>query len=82
MRKSLLSSLYGIHVHEGHIDLDATLEELGIGNKEPLTPTEKQATIRHLLQARCCAGSLRSTRFGVPGADTRCASSPSLSSPE
>ena len=52
MRKSLLSSLYGIHVHEGHIDLDATLEELGIDDKEPLTPTEKQATIRHLLQAR------------------------------
>ncbi len=30
----------------------------------------------------CCAGSLRSTRCGVPGADTRCASSPSLPSPE
>ena len=52
IRKSLLSALYGIHVHEGHIDLDATLEELGIDDKEPLSPTEKQATIRHLLQSR------------------------------
>ncbi len=52
MRKSLLNALYGIHVHEGHINLDATLEELGIDDNEPLTATEKQASIRHLLKGR------------------------------
>lgn len=52
MRKSLLNAIFGIHVHEGHIDLEATLEELGIDDNEPLTVSEKQATIRHLLKGR------------------------------
>lgn len=52
MRKSLLNAIFGIHVHEGHIDLEATLEELGIDDNEPLTAFEKQATIRHLLKGR------------------------------
>ncbi len=52
MRKSLLNSIFGIHVQEGHIDLDATLEELGIDDNQPLTASEKQATIRHLLKGR------------------------------
>jgi ankyrin repeat protein len=52
MRKSLLNAIFGIHVHEGHIDLEATLEELGIDDNEPLTTSEKQATIRHLLKGR------------------------------
>lgn len=53
IRKSLLSALYGIHVAEGRIDLSKTLAELGIDDNEPsLTPVEKQATVRHLLQAR------------------------------
>ncbi|TET69604.1 MAG: hypothetical protein E3J44_07725 [Candidatus Aminicenantes bacterium] len=52
MRKSLLNAIFGIHVHEGHIDLEATLEELGIDDNEPLTASEKQATIRHLLKGR------------------------------
>ncbi len=37
MRKSFLSALYGIHVAEGSIDLDMTLEELGIDDSTPLT---------------------------------------------
>ena len=52
IRKSLLSSLYGIFVERGRIDLDATLAELGIDDKEPLSPVEKQARVRDLISAR------------------------------
>lgn len=53
MRKSLLSALIGIDVAQGKIDLDATLEHLGIDDTEPaLTAEEKQATIRDLIEAR------------------------------
>lgn len=52
-RKSIQSALYGIYVSQGKISLDATLEKLDIDDKPPgLTKAEKQATIRHLLQAR------------------------------
>jgi CubicO group peptidase (beta-lactamase class C family) len=52
-RKSLLSSLIGISVAEGKINLDDTLDKLGIDDKKPsLTPEEKQATVRDLLEAR------------------------------
>lgn len=52
-RKSLLNSLIGIAVAEGKINLDDSLEKLGIDdNKPPLTPAEKQATVRDLLEAR------------------------------
>jgi CubicO group peptidase (beta-lactamase class C family) len=52
-RKSLLSSLIGIAVAEGKINLDDTLEKLGIDDKQPsLTAAEKQATVRELLEAR------------------------------
>jgi uncharacterized protein (TIGR03437 family) len=51
--KSLLSALYGTPVQEGRIRLDKTLADLGIDDDPPsLTPEEKQATVRHLLQAR------------------------------
>jgi CubicO group peptidase (beta-lactamase class C family) len=53
VRKPLLGALYGLYVERGTIDLDTTLEKLGIDDIPPrLTPTEKQATIRHLLQGR------------------------------
>jgi N-acyl-D-amino-acid deacylase len=53
VRKSVLSLLYGPHVENGTIDLDKTLEELGINDNEPsLTDTEKQAKISDLLKAR------------------------------
>ena len=53
IRKSLLSSLYGIHVQEGNLHLEMTLGELGIDDTEPrLSAQEKQATIRDLLQSR------------------------------
>ena len=53
VRKSFLSSLYGIAVHEGRINLSSTLQELGIDDNEPpLTPIEKTATVSDLLKAR------------------------------
>jgi CubicO group peptidase (beta-lactamase class C family) len=41
--------LYGNYVEQGKIRLDATLAELGIDDRPPLTPEEKRATVRHLL---------------------------------
>lgn len=53
IRKPFLSSLYGIYVTNGVIDLDETLEELGIDDIPPgLTSEEKQAKVRDLLKAR------------------------------
>ncbi len=53
IRKPFESALYGIHVDRGEIDLDQTLEQLGIDDIPPsLTSAEKQATVRELLQAR------------------------------
>lgn len=53
IRKSVLSALYGNHVDQGTIDLDATLKQLGINDNEPsLTEPERQARVRDLLRAR------------------------------
>lgn len=53
IRKPFESALYGIHVGRGEINLDQTLEQLGIDDIPPsLTSAEKQATVRELLQAR------------------------------
>jgi CubicO group peptidase (beta-lactamase class C family) len=53
IRKSFLSALFGNYVRNGTIDLDATLEDLGIDDKEPsLTELEKTAAVRDLLKAR------------------------------
>jgi len=52
IRKSLLSALIGIHVHEGRIDLDLSLAELGIDDREGLADRERAATIMDLLTAR------------------------------
>jgi len=52
-RKSLLNSLIGIAVADGKINLNDTLQKLGIDDKKPsLTDVEKQATVRDLLEAR------------------------------
>ena len=51
-RKSFLSALYGKYVRSGVIDLDKTLADLGIDDEPPLTPEEKQATVRDCLKAR------------------------------
>jgi CubicO group peptidase (beta-lactamase class C family) len=53
IRKPFLSALYGIHVQEGTINPDASLEDLGIDDIPPsLTIVEKQATVRDLLKSR------------------------------
>jgi CubicO group peptidase (beta-lactamase class C family) len=53
IRKPFLSALYGIHAALGNINLDATLEELGIDDIPPsLTNDEKQAKVRDLLKSR------------------------------
>jgi len=53
IRKSLLSALYGIAVAKGEINLNATLDQLGIDDNEPsLMPEEKQARVIDLLKAR------------------------------
>lgn len=52
-RKSLLNSLVGIAVAEGKINLDDSLDKLGIDDNKPsLTPAERLATVRDLLEAR------------------------------
>jgi CubicO group peptidase (beta-lactamase class C family) len=53
IRKSLLSALYGIYSAEGVIDVNQTLEQLGIDDSpNPLTKEEKQARVVDLLRAR------------------------------
>ena len=54
IRKALLSALVGQHqgTGPGKIDLDATLADLGIDDRPvPLTPLQKQATVRHLIKS-------------------------------
>jgi len=53
VRKTLLSALYGIYSSEGVIDINQTLEQLGIDDSpDPLTKEEKQARVVDLLRAR------------------------------
>ncbi len=53
IRKSLISALYGIYSSEGLIDVNETLERLGIDDSpDPLTKQEKQARVVDLLRAR------------------------------
>ncbi len=53
IRKSFLSALIGNYVRDGRIDLDASMEELGIDDTEPsLTTLEKTARVRDLIMAR------------------------------
>ncbi|MEH0166228.1 serine hydrolase domain-containing protein [Paucibacter sp. JuS9] len=52
MRKALLSSLIGIAESRGQIELDATLEQLGIDDDTPLSAAEKKARVVDLLASR------------------------------
>lgn len=53
VRKSLLSALYGSHVSSGRIDLNMSLQQLGINDNAPsLSDSERQAKVRELLTAR------------------------------
>ena len=51
-RKGILNSLYGIHSENGTIDLNKTIGELGITDKDSLSELEKTAQIIHLLKVR------------------------------
>ena len=53
-RKSILSILYGIAYDKGQVNLNATLGELGIDDRSPLSDLEKTATVQNLLSARSC----------------------------
>jgi CubicO group peptidase (beta-lactamase class C family) len=64
IRKSLLNALYGTPVHDGRINMDDTLEGLGIDDDPPLTQREKQATLRMLFQSR--SGVYHSYVGGTP----------------
>ena len=48
-RKSVLSMLYGNAVAKGQIKLTSTLADLNLDDRPPLTPAERQATVRDLL---------------------------------
>ena len=52
VRKSILAIIYGPWVENGVIDLDATLESLGVDDVGGLLPIERQATVDHLITAR------------------------------
>jgi len=51
-RKSILSILYGKYVEDKTIDLSQNIGELGIDDRSALLPSEKQATIGHLITSR------------------------------
>lgn len=52
VRKSILAMLYGKFVKNGSIDLDRTLEDIGMDDIGGLLPIERRATIRDLISAR------------------------------
>ncbi|MCD2259861.1 serine hydrolase [Psychroserpens luteolus] len=52
IRKAFMNALYGIYVDRGTLNLDATLQSMGIDDINPLTSEEKKATIEDLLSAR------------------------------
>lgn len=52
VRKSILSVLMGIGGDRGQVDLGKTLVQLGIDDRGGLSATERQATVRQLLEAR------------------------------
>lgn len=52
VRKSILAMLYGNYVADGTIDLDLTLDEMGMDDVQGLLPIEKRARIYDLITAR------------------------------
>ena len=52
VRKSILAILFGYWTENGTIDLDLTLEEIGVDDVGGLLPIERQATVRQLITAR------------------------------
>jgi CubicO group peptidase (beta-lactamase class C family) len=52
VRKSILALMFGKYVAEGKVDLNKSVEELGLGDVQAFLPSEKGATLLHLLTAR------------------------------
>ncbi len=52
VRKSILAMLYGNYYAQGEVDLNKTVEDLGLTDVQPFLPIEKFATLHHLLTAR------------------------------
>ena len=52
VRKGIFNSLYGVYSENGTIDLNKTIGEIGITDKDSLSELEKSAKIIHLLKAR------------------------------
>jgi CubicO group peptidase (beta-lactamase class C family) len=52
VRKSILAMLYGKYFADGKIDLNKTVEQLGLNDVEPFLDIEKPATLYDLLTAR------------------------------
>ena len=65
VRKSMNSALIGALVAEGRLDLDATLEALGIDDTGGLSDRERAATVRDLLMAR--SGVYHQAVYETPG---------------
>lgn len=69
VRKSVLSVLTGIYVDRGVIDLDQTLAALGADDVEALSPQEKAASWRQLLQSK--SGVYHPAAYETPDAKAR-----------
>ena len=52
VRKSVLAMLYGKYWAAGKIDINKTVEQLGLEDVQPFLPLEKYSTLQHLLTAR------------------------------
>ncbi len=52
VRKSILAMLYGNYVEDGTIDLEATLDDLGMDDVGGLLPIERRARVYDLITAR------------------------------
>lgn len=65
IRKAFMGAMIGQLVHEGRLSLDATLADLNIDDDPPLTPRERTATLRQMLQSR--TGIYRQAAFMASG---------------
>ena len=52
VRKSILGMLYGKYVFDNTIDIDKTVKQLGLDDKQPFLPMEEKATLVQLLASR------------------------------
>ena len=65
IRKALMGAVIGQLISEDALSLDATLIDLNIDDDPPLTPRERTATLRQMLQSR--AGIYREAAFMTAG---------------